>query len=157
MLYWLVLERKVETSKTRRSPARRNSSTSSNMDRFCSVFHGQVMHFASFDEVKKSSGHLQIFEKRFASTISGWTAEHEIHTEDEAFNHRFRVFAADEHNAFYILTPRMLEQITQFADHAGAQKVACWGRAQRSALCNSAAIPDLPFRPSDGFGPGTNV
>ena len=45
----------------------------------------------------------------------------EIHTENEAFNHRFRVFAADEHNAFYILTPRMLEQITQFADQAGSQ------------------------------------
>ena len=57
------------------------------------LFHGQVMHFVSFDEVKKSSSHLQIFEKKLASTISGWTAEHEIHTENEAFNRRFRVFA----------------------------------------------------------------
>ena len=85
------------------------------------LFHGQVMHFASFDEIKKSSGHLQIFEKKLASTLIGWTAEHEIHTENEAFNRRFRVFAANEHNAFYILTPKMLEQITQFADQADTQ------------------------------------
>ena len=86
-----------------------------------SLFHGQVIHFSSFDEVKKSSGHLQIFEKDLASHPVGWTAEHEIHTENEAFNRRFLVFAADEHNAFYILTPKMLEQIIQFADRTDAQ------------------------------------
>ena len=31
------------------------------------------------------------------------------------------MFAADEHNAFYLLTPQMLEQIVQFADAAGCQ------------------------------------
>ena len=86
-----------------------------------SLFHGQVIHFSSFDEVKKSSGHLQIFEKDLASHPVGWTAEHEIHTENEAFNRRFLVFAADEHNAFYILTPKMLEQIIQFADRTDTQ------------------------------------
>ena len=31
------------------------------------------------------------------------------------------MFAADEHNAFYLLTPRMLEQIIGFADFSGCQ------------------------------------
>ncbi len=85
------------------------------------LFHGQVMHFASFDEIKESMGYLQVFERTLAPDIIGWTAEHEIQTENTAFNRRFRVFAADEHNAFYILTPGMLERITQFADRAGTQ------------------------------------
>ena len=110
------------------------------------LFHGQVMHFASFDEVKKSSSHLQIFEKKLASTISGWTAEHEIHTENEAFNRRFRVFAADEHNAFYILTPRMLEQITQFADQVGAQiAISFCGSSMFVAIDRVYSILDASF------------
>ena len=35
--------------------------------------------------------------------------------------HQFEIFAADEHNAFYLLTPRMLEQIVRFADYANCQ------------------------------------
>lgn len=85
------------------------------------IFEGQVMHFASFHEMKVSSGHLQIFEKKFLSNIKGWTAQHKVQTEDEAFNQRFQVFESDPHNAFYILTPRMLEQITEFADVVGEQ------------------------------------
>jgi len=110
------------------------------------LFHGQVMHFASFDEIKKSSGHLQIFEKKLASTLIGWTAEHEIHTENEAFNRRFRVFAADEHNAFYILTPKMLEQITQFADQADAQiAISFCGFSMFVAIDRLYSILDASF------------
>ena len=110
------------------------------------LFHGQVMHFASFNEVKKSSGHLQIFEKKFASDISGWTAEHEIHTENEAFNQRFRIFAADEHNAFYILTPKMLEQITQFADQTDAQiAISFCGSSMFVAIDRVYSILDASF------------
>lgn len=84
--------------------------------------------------------------KKLASTINGWTAEHEIHTENEAFNRRFRVFAADEHNAFYILTPRMLEQITQFADQVGAQiAISFCGSSMFVAIDRVYSILDASF------------
>lgn len=102
----------VETKYLARSGKRREIRT---------IFQGQVMVFSSFDRSKTSFGHLQIFEREFLSNIQGWTAQHKVQTEDEAFNKRFAVFAADPHNAFYILTPRMLEQITQFADAVGEQ------------------------------------
>ncbi|MBQ9991088.1 MAG: DUF3137 domain-containing protein [Lachnospiraceae bacterium] len=85
------------------------------------IFEGQVMIFSSFDSTKTSFGHLQIFEKEFLSNIEGWTAQNKVKSEDEVFNKRFTVYAADPHNAFYILTPRMLEQITRLADRVGKQ------------------------------------
>lgn len=111
-----------------------------------SLFRGQVMQFAAFDHVKKSAGHLQVFERKFGSDLMGWTAEHEIQTENEAFNHRFRVFAADEHNAFYILTPKLLEQITQFANQAGAQvAISFCGSSMFVAVNRLESILDASF------------
>ena len=85
------------------------------------IFSGQVMRFSLPNEFKWSFGHLQIFEKEFLSNFKGRTAPYQVQTENEAFNQRFEVFAADEHNAFYLLTPRRLEQIVCFADFAGSQ------------------------------------
>ena len=85
------------------------------------IFSGQVMRFTLPEDFKWSFGHLQIFEKEFLSNLKGRTAPCKVWTENEASNRRFEVFAADEHNAFYLLTPRMLEQITRFADFANCQ------------------------------------
>lgn len=85
------------------------------------IFSGQVMRFSLPEDFKWSFGHLQIFEKEFLSNLKGYTAPYKIQTENETFNRRFEIFAADEHNAFYLLTPRMLEQITCFADFANGQ------------------------------------
>lgn len=79
------------------------------------IFNGQIICFFQFDDIKVSNGHLQIFEKEFLSNISGWKAEHEIHTENEAFNKRFNIYASDEHNAYYILTPQRIEKIMEFS------------------------------------------
>lgn len=79
-------------------------------------FHGQMLCLEQFDDRKKSNGHLQIFEKKFMSHMIGWKAEHEIHTENETFNSRFSIYATDEHNAYYILTPQRMEKIMRFAD-----------------------------------------
>lgn len=107
------------------------------------IFAGQVMRFASFDQSKRSFGHLQIFEKEFLSNVEGWTAQNKIKTEDEAFNKRFRVFAADSHNAFYILTPKMLEQITRFADEVGEQiAITFTGPVMYVAVCRTRSIFD---------------
>lgn len=80
------------------------------------IFKGQMICLDPFDNRKKSKGHLQIFEKKFMSNMIGWKAEHKIHTENETFNSRFSVYATDEHNAYYILTPQRMEKIIRFAD-----------------------------------------
>ena len=92
------------------------------------IFAGQVMCFFGFDRNKTSEGRLQIFRKEFLSDFSGWKAEHWIQTEDEVFNSQFEIYAEDEHNAFYILTPRRMELIRKFSDAAGAQiSIVFWG------------------------------
>lgn len=85
------------------------------------IFSGQMICLDQFDDTKRSNGHIQIFEKKFMSNMVGWKAENEIHTENEIFNSRFSVFAYDEHNAYYILTPQRIEKIMHFADVMNGQ------------------------------------
>lgn len=85
------------------------------------IFSGQMICLDQFDDTKRSNGHIQIFEKKFMSNMIGWKAENEIHTENEIFNCRFSVFAYDEHNAYYILTPQRMEKIMYFADVMNGQ------------------------------------
>ena len=90
-------------------------------NRIKEIFNGQIICIFHFDNMKVSNGYLQIFEKEFLSNMSGWKAEHEIHTENECFNKRFSVYASDEHNAYYILTPQRIEKIMDFADNINGQ------------------------------------
>lgn len=85
------------------------------------IFHGQVLHFSSFDDIKISYGILQIFQKEFLSNLKGRIAEYKIETENAGFNRKFDIYASDEHNAYYILTPQLIEKIEEFSDQAGAQ------------------------------------
>ena len=85
------------------------------------LFSGQMLCLEQFDDRKKSNGHIQIFEKKFMSPMIGWKAEHDIHTEHETFNSRFSVYATDDHNAYYILTPQRMEKIISFADVVNGQ------------------------------------
>ncbi|MCI8608310.1 MAG: DUF3137 domain-containing protein [Firmicutes bacterium] len=85
------------------------------------IFEGQVMSFSEFDERKISDGHLQIFQKEFLSNIKGWTADHKIETDNALFNKKFQVYAADEHNAYYVLTPQVIEKIMEFSEAVGEQ------------------------------------
>lgn len=84
------------------------------------VFDGQVMCFSRFDDMKVSDGFVQVFRREFFTDIGGARAEHRIMTENAAFNDKFNVFAEDEHNAYYILTPQLIEKIMEFSDAAGA-------------------------------------
>lgn len=85
------------------------------------IFSGQVICFYKFDDIKISNGHLQIFQKKSQSDIKGWTAEHEIKTENEIFNKNFQIYSTDEHNAFYLLTPLTMEKIMDFSQAVGEQ------------------------------------
>lgn len=80
------------------------------------IFSGQVLGFKQYNKLKESDGHLQIFQKEFLSNIKGWTAEHKIETDNALFNKKFQIYAADEHNAYYILTPQVMEKIIAFSE-----------------------------------------
>lgn len=84
------------------------------------VFDGQVMCFSRFDDRKASDGFVQVFRREFFTDIGGARAGHRITTENAAFNDKFNVFAEDEHNAYYILTPQLIEKIMEFSEAAGA-------------------------------------
>ena len=84
------------------------------------LFDGQVMCFSRFDDTKKSAGFVQVFRREFLMDMGGARAEHRIMTENAAFNDTFNVFADDEHNAYYILTPQLIGKIMEFSDAAGA-------------------------------------
>lgn len=85
------------------------------------IFSGQVICLYKFDDIKESKGHLQIFENKFMSNMIGWKADHKIQTENETFNSLFTVYADDEHNAYYILTPQRMEKIISFAKAVNGQ------------------------------------
>ena len=107
------------------------------------LFDGQVIRFDRFDQQKRSSGHLQIFQKEFLSDLRGWTAEHRVETDSAAFNSRFQIYAADEHNAFYILTPHLMEKIQRFQELAGEQiAVTFRGAAMFVAISRTRSIFD---------------
>lgn len=111
------------------------------------IFYGQIMRFTLPEGAKWSFGHLQIFEKNLLSNLKGRTAPHKIQVEHEAFNRRFQVFAADEHNAFYLLTPQMLEQIVQFADAADCQIAMTFvGTSLYVAVNNQHSIFDASIK-----------
>lgn len=99
------------------------------------IFSGQVLGFKQYS-LKESDGHLQIFQKEFLSNIKGWTAEHKIETDNALFNKKFQIFSADEHNAYYILTPQVMEKIITFSDAIGEQiAIAFRGDYMFIAIC----------------------
>lgn len=107
------------------------------------LFDGQVIRFDRFDHQKISNGHLQIFQKEFLSDLRGWTAEHKVETDSAVFNSKFHIYAADEHNAFYILTPHLMEKIQKFQELVGEQiAVTFRGEAMFVAISRTRSIFD---------------
>lgn len=90
------------------------------------IFNGQVLRFEIFDDIKTSSGFVQVFQKDIFSDLRGWTAPHRVEMEDAAFNRKFTVYASDEHNAYYILTPQLTEKIIKFSEEAKARIAVCF-------------------------------
>lgn len=90
------------------------------------IFNGQVLRFEIFDDIKTSSGFVQVFQKDIFSDLRGWTAPHRVEMEDVAFNQKFTVYTSDEHNAYYILTPQLTEKIIKFSEEAKARIAVCF-------------------------------
>lgn len=92
-----------------------NVETFENNDSAMAVFSGQVIVFSMFHEFKISQTAIQIFPKKENKKMKGLTFPIKIETENESFHNMFSVFAEEEHNAFYILTPQVIEDIMEFA------------------------------------------
>lgn len=80
------------------------------------LFEGQVIVFSYFDNRKISEGFVQVFSKKALSKLRETRVPLSIQTENSVFNENFAVFAENEQNAFYILTPQVMEQITAFQE-----------------------------------------
>lgn len=105
------------------------------------VFEGQIIGFETFDDRKRSTSYIQVMDRRIRKDMNQKVAPFSIQTESEAFNLRFAVFAEEEENAFYILTPQMLERITNFADTAQGEIYLVFSQYELYVACRQARNP----------------
>lgn len=79
---------------------------------YVTIFKGQWM---IFDFNKNFKSNIQVWEKKILGGFSRvvTSKQHKIEMEDINFNKKFKVIAEDDLAAFYILTPKIMERITE--------------------------------------------
>ena len=91
------------------------------------IFRGRWM---VFDFNKTFKANIQVSQKGFGnSRISNWGAKikyKKVMMEDQDFNNKFRIYAQDEHDAFYILTPSLMEKIKRLTSNISAKLLFCF-------------------------------
>ena len=91
------------------------------------IFRGKWM---IFDFNKTFKANIQVSQKNFGnSRIKNWgqTVKYKkVMMEDQAFNNQFKTFAQDEHDAFYILTPSLMEKIKKLAGSVQGKLLFCF-------------------------------
>lgn len=91
------------------------------------IFEGKWM---IFDFNKTFNANIQVSQKGFGnSVISNWGEKNKykkIEMEDSNFNKMFRVYAQNEHDAFYILTPSLMEKIKKLTDQIDGKMLFCF-------------------------------
>ena len=79
---------------------------------YVTIFQGRWM---IFDFNKTFKANVEVCEKGFsgnqANTLFGKSKYQKVKMESEEFNKKFRVYAQDPHEAFYIITPSLMEKI----------------------------------------------
>lgn len=94
---------------------------------YITIFKGRWMVF-NFN--KNFNFKLQVCQKKFYnSKISNFGAKlkfKKILLEDEEFNKKFTVYAQDEHEAFYILTPSMIQRIKNIIINLKGKVILCF-------------------------------
>lgn len=79
---------------------------------YVTIFQGRWM---IFDFNKTFKANVEVCEKGFsgnqANTLFGKSKYQKVKMESEDFNKMFRVYAQDPHDAFYIITPSLMEKI----------------------------------------------
>lgn len=91
------------------------------------IFRGKWM---IFDFNKTFKANIQVSQKNFGnSRIKNWGQKvkyKKVMMEDQAFNNQFKTFAQDEHDAFYILTPSLMEKIKKLAGSINGKLLFCF-------------------------------
>lgn len=91
------------------------------------IFKGRWM---IFEFNKNFKANVQVSQRKFGnSRISNWGSTlkyKKVMMEDQEFNKLFRVYAQDEHDAFYILTPSLIEKIKKIANDVSGQLLFCF-------------------------------
>ncbi len=105
------------------------------------LFEGQILIFSSFHDQKISKGVVQVFSKKVLSKIKNDAVPLKIQTENSVFNENFAIFAENEQNAFYILTPKMLEQIIKFQESAKGQIYLTFSEKELYVSCSQFHNP----------------
>lgn len=79
---------------------------------YVTIFQGRWM---IFDFNKTFKANVEVCEKGFsgnqANTLFGKSKYQKVKMESEEFNKKFRVYAQDPHDAFFIITPSLIEKI----------------------------------------------
>ena len=91
------------------------------------IFKGRWMIF-DFNKLFKAN--IQVSQKGFGnSKLSNWGSEtkyKKVMMEDQAFNNTFRTYAQSEHDAFYILTPSLMEKIKKLTSNISGKLLFCF-------------------------------
>lgn len=91
------------------------------------IFEGKWM---IFDFNKTFTANVQVSQKGFGnSRVNNWGEKNKykkVEMEDTEFNKMFRIYAQNEHDAFYILTPALMEKIKKLASYVNGKLLLCF-------------------------------
>ena len=96
---------------------------------YTTIFKGRWM---IFDFNKEFKANVQISQKGFGNsrviTLFGKKEERlkKVSMESETFNKKFNVYAQNEHDAFYIITPSLMERIERLANMNKGKLLFCF-------------------------------
>lgn len=91
------------------------------------IFVGRWM---IFDFNKRFSANVQVRTKNFYNSKlkidKGESKYEEVKMEDDLFNKEFKIYAQNEHDAFYILTPHFMEKLKDVTDTLNTRIMFCF-------------------------------
>ena len=83
-----------------------------------------------FDFNKSFKANIQVCQKGFwNSKLGNWNSRNtykKVMLEDQEFNNNFRVYAQDEHEAFYVLTPTIISKIKDLSNNISGKLLFCF-------------------------------
>ena len=91
---------------------------------YVTVFLGRWM---IFDFNKEFKANVQVCEKGFENNITRSKIKYEkVEMESDAFNKKFNIYAQNAHDAFYILTPSLMEKIDNLEKRNKGKILLCF-------------------------------
>ena len=80
-----------------------------------------------FDFNKYFKVKMTMYEKKFENIIKPNIKDYKkIEIENQKFNEKFEIYAQDEHEAFYILTPKIIDAILKTTDNISGEFIFCF-------------------------------